>query len=273
MRARWFLPAFSIAACLAQTPSAPRFDVVSIKPCKTAAAPSLSPDAPGKLTLNCQTVKGLIQMAYLFFADGQVHPAVTTPIFGGPAWIDTEMYSIAATSATPQNTMTMRGPMMQAVLEDRFHLKVHRETRDIPVYALTIAKGDPSSKPSKKEPALPSTPPRFHRPRRVRARPIASRAIPSPGQICWSKSRPPRSTTSASSSSAASTAPVVNRTGIPGRFNIRLQYADRATLPNDTTAAPRVFQAIEEQLGLQLEPAKGPSPFLVIDTVSRPTEN
>jgi uncharacterized protein (TIGR03435 family) len=124
-----------------------KFEVASIRPCKADAVPeggrkggreSLS---PGRLTLECHTVKSLIQMAYVLFANGSVHPRTVVPMEGGPAWINSERYTIdAKAEGTPSHGM-MHGPMLQALLEERLNLKVHRETREIPVYVLTVAKG------------------------------------------------------------------------------------------------------------------------------------
>ena len=125
----------------------PRFEVASIKPCEGEVEPgprggaSIGEPSPGRLALNCQTVKGLIQMAYILFADGRLHPAARVPITGGPGWIESERYEINASAGAPQTQEMMRGPMMQQLLEERFHLKLRRETREIPVYALVVAKG------------------------------------------------------------------------------------------------------------------------------------
>jgi len=132
---------------------AARFEVVSIKPCSADSASgergggNRGEPSPGRLNLNCQSVVGLIRIAYILFADGHLHPGVTIPVSGGPAWINSERYSINAGVEGPQSQEQMRGPMMQALLEERFQLKVHRETREIPVYSLTVAKGGPKLQP------------------------------------------------------------------------------------------------------------------------------
>jgi uncharacterized protein (TIGR03435 family) len=60
---------------------------------------------------------------------------------GGPAWIGSDRYQINAKSETPAGKDLMNGPMLQALLEDRFQLRIHRETSEVPIYALTVAKG------------------------------------------------------------------------------------------------------------------------------------
>jgi uncharacterized protein (TIGR03435 family) len=71
------------------------------------------------------------------------------PIKGSPGWINSERYAIDAKGNTVQSRETMLGPMIQALLEDRFRLKIHRETREVPVYDLTAAKGGPKLEATK----------------------------------------------------------------------------------------------------------------------------
>jgi uncharacterized protein (TIGR03435 family) len=132
----------------ARTAARPKFEVASIKPARSAptkaggaASASLS---PGRLHLRCSatTVKGLIQPAYVLFANGRVNPpwSGAVPITGGPAWIDTERYQIDAKADGTQSQGMMHGPMLQALLEDRFQLRIHRQTVEVPVYELKVAK-------------------------------------------------------------------------------------------------------------------------------------
>jgi uncharacterized protein (TIGR03435 family) len=86
----------------------------------------------------------MIRQAYLTFADGRQNPlAGTVPIQGGPDWISSfsDRYEVnAKAEGTPTQEM-MGGPMLQALLEDRFKLRIRRETRAVPVYVMTVAKG------------------------------------------------------------------------------------------------------------------------------------
>ena len=76
----------------------PTFEVASIKPCRTDLAPDARSgggnSSPGTLDINCQTVRGLIQAAYVVFATGIRVTPVLTPIEGGPTWIDSERYDL-----------------------------------------------------------------------------------------------------------------------------------------------------------------------------------
>jgi uncharacterized protein (TIGR03435 family) len=146
--------AFSIAGAQSQTPdqsaspAKPKFEVASVKPCKLDGGRGSGGGRsdPGRLSIHCLPLKMLIESAYLRYANGVGHSPEEihlTPIEGGPAWIDSAQYIVDARPESPQSQEIMRGPMMQALLEDRFHLKIHRETREVPVYELTVAKGGP----------------------------------------------------------------------------------------------------------------------------------
>jgi uncharacterized protein (TIGR03435 family) len=138
----------------AQQPKAhsavPNWDVVSVKRCVSNIAGSATTGArgstvernPRRLDLPCSTATRLIVMSYFDFADGQVNAnTVPLPIDGGPAWINSEFYKITAVADGDASPAVMRGPMMRAILEDRFKLKVHRETKEMPTFTLTVAKG------------------------------------------------------------------------------------------------------------------------------------
>jgi uncharacterized protein (TIGR03435 family) len=137
---------------LAQSPALrPAFVVASVKPCTEGEVSSGGSEAseggrsqsPGRVDLNCQTVVDLIQTAYILFANGEFHPLPQVPISGGPPWIKSDRYQITAKVEGTPPRQIMMGPMLQVLLEDRFMLKIHRETREVSVYALTVAKGGP----------------------------------------------------------------------------------------------------------------------------------
>src|SRR5579862_6781455 len=138
---------------LAQVPpGAPKFEVASIRPASGCednggrAGSSRSRSSPGRLILQCQTVDGLIRDAYLLYGDGKPWPVpipggpplplisarfLNQQIKGSPAWVRSDRYSIEAiTKGTPREEL-MRGPMLQALLQERFKLKIHRETREV----------------------------------------------------------------------------------------------------------------------------------------------
>jgi uncharacterized protein (TIGR03435 family) len=174
----------------------------------------------------------------------------------------------------------MHGPMLQALLEDRFKLRVHRETRDVPVYALTIAKGGLKLPPFKEGSCTPVDHTQF---------PPFSAPL-TPDQIAKNcHARGTKDGLNLKVDAQGMTLddfakifldthtlnrPVVNKTGIAGRFDFHLEYApERGAPADDVSEGPSIFTALQEQLGLKLESAKGPGEFFVIDSVERPSEN
>src|SRR6185437_2535387 len=144
------------APLAAQTP---RFEVVSIKSCKPGAANGgrggASAASPGRLALNCMSVGQLIRMAYVTYAGGHLNLLLNQTIEGGPSWIESESYEVDAKAESTPGQAVMRGLMLQALLEDRFHLRMRRDSRETLVYALTVAKGGAKLQPSKPGDCVP----------------------------------------------------------------------------------------------------------------------
>ncbi len=146
-----------VDAPLIRAQSAPRlrFEVASIKRCAGDVPPGgcgsgLPSFSPGRMTLNCLSVQGLINAAYVTYATGR-NPNFMMPqripIEDGPGWITSERYTINAKTEGDADAYVMEGPLLQTLLESRFKLKIHRETREIPVCELVVAKGGPKLKP------------------------------------------------------------------------------------------------------------------------------
>jgi uncharacterized protein (TIGR03435 family) len=120
----------------------PKFDVVSIKRCQGFASRG-GDSSPGRLGIGCGLLAdvdntGLIQVAYNRYASGHLTSVQVIPIEGGPDWIHSERFEIEAKADGHPSIMMMEGPMMQAALEDRFSLKIHRKSRQGPVYELAF---------------------------------------------------------------------------------------------------------------------------------------
>jgi uncharacterized protein (TIGR03435 family) len=250
-------------------------------------------------------VAQLIRMAYLQFADGAPPtldgPRVSQrmlnqPLTGAPAWIDSERYTIDAKPENPQTVPMMRGPMMQALLEDRFQLKLHRETREVPLYALTVAKSGAKLSPPEKGKCMTEA--------EFRASIEANGAPPMPGDtgfkpICGGIMRNREGVLSGFTVSITALCAelsrildrdVVDRTGITSPFDLQMQLsaadalnglsmngAPMAPAPDPNAPAPdpagsSVFPAVQK-LGLHLESSKGSAEFLVIDRIARPSGN
>ncbi|MBV8729111.1 MAG: TIGR03435 family protein, partial [Acidobacteriia bacterium] len=247
--------------------------------------------SPGRLNTGCAPLAapyptaGLIQRAYGRLPLGRVvRLGSSVPISGGPAWIYSDYYTINAEAPGNASEAVMEGPMLQALLEDRFRLRVHRQTRQVPVYALTVAKGGPKIKPITESNCVardyskfpPPPPPPGKRPCFDM---IARGAGPN------AKIRDDESTSDYFTKllGLALDRPVIDRTGLTGKYNLVLEFAvdqatarladDLPTQPSDEPPAPSIFTAVEEQLGLRLVSTRGPREFLVIDHIERPSEN
>jgi uncharacterized protein (TIGR03435 family) len=243
----------------------PSFDVASIKRDVSSEPGGLFTCVPN-CHLERMTLRGLVVLAYRV-RDFQVT--------GGPDWIDSERYNIEAKSEGPPSFnpdyATLQYRRLQTLLRDRFHLAIHRETKELPVYAMTVAKGGPKLQPPKcvhREPGdFTIAPGRYCG--------LMSGSMPS-GRLQASGAT---MAFLASYLSTLLTRTVVDKTGITDEFDFQLTFTpDPPAVPPPDAApvadpAPDFFTAMQEQLGLKLESAKGPVETLVIDRVERPTQN
>jgi bla regulator protein BlaR1 len=268
----------------------PKFEVASIKLCTSgeggrsgsgrgSAMPS--PPSPDRLEMNCETVAGLIQRAY-----GGRPPV---PVSGGPAWVTSDRYRIEAKAEGPQSRETLNGPMLQALLEDRFHLRMVRESKEVPVYAMTVAKGGPKLQRAV-EGACLSDPAKIREARAAGQKPVPcgiyfGKKKDAPG-IVTANTRGTSLTSIAKNLSDLLDRPVIDKTGLTGTFDLYAEFVPDESTPGLLGRAmfappegvapdpgPSFIPALQQQLGLKLEPAKGPRDFLAIDHVERPSEN
>jgi uncharacterized protein (TIGR03435 family) len=266
-----FIP-FSHAQAPAQKPA---FEVVSVKAansCPPSSSSSMSAATPGRVSL-CNTLFVIIRWAYLVY--NKHVPNLDTEIQGGPPWITSDLYEIAANTEGDRTRQMMLGPMTQRLLEERFRLNVHYEEKEMPIYALTAAKSgtklqkfiEGSCMPMETflgggRPLDPLTPPCgviLVSPRGNNLRLDAYRlSLEEFSRRAKTALRLDR--------------PVIDQTSVEGIFNFHLDFApSRAFLgPSD---APSIFTALQEQLGLKMESSKGPVEVLVVDSVQRPSEN
>ena len=260
----------------------PKFDVASIKECKDVDRPSPSTNSPGRLSLSCWPLNRLIWDAYEIYAAGKIDPLnpffSLIPMDRQPDWVNSALYSVDAKSESPQTPAMMRGPMMQTLLEDRFQMQSHRETRDVPVYFLTVAKGGPKLARSKEGGCL-----------HVDPSDVTQTPPPSETKTCvlirYAKHGERHGveiygiTLEIFAKLLHADRPVIDRTGLDGAFDIVLNDPpdQPPPSPGENTAPdpPRMSLAeqLRTQLGLQLEPGKGPREFLVIDRIARPSAN
>jgi uncharacterized protein (TIGR03435 family) len=218
------------------------FDVVSIKPTKTlpgGAIPLSQSFGVGTLALTGVTPHELIARAY------SVRPNQVS----GPSRIDEEHYDIVAKTAGPSSYVE-QGLMLRAMLADRFQLVIHRETKELPVYELTVGKNGPKMPAATTDDAGP----RFY---------------PNSPGIAARQTSMQRF---AELLSARVDRPVLDRTGRSGKFDITLTWAPDSADPN-AEPGPSIFAAIRDQLGLKLEPGKAAVEIIVVERIAAPSPN
>jgi uncharacterized protein (TIGR03435 family) len=249
------------SAGFAQTPPRPAFDafeVATIKLVDSGAKSSrfITMQGTNRFVEKDYTLKLLIAAAY------NLNPRA---ISGGPGWVEADHYDIAA--LTPGNirpTHDEQMAMLRNLLANRFKLTFHREPRVFSIYELQVAKGGSKLKAST---ASPDDPPQLL-------------STVSPQRIVL----PARNMTMSNLASLMQRAildrPVVDKTGLPGRYDFDLEWAPDETqfggevppAPADAPSPP-LFTAMQQQLGLRLVAARGPIDALVVDRVERPSAN
>jgi uncharacterized protein (TIGR03435 family) len=209
----------------------------------------------------------VLHQAYLQYAEARPHAPFffsTIPVENGPNWISSDRYTINAEAPGGASFEMMMGPMMEALLESRFQLKIRHQTKEGAVYALTVAKGGPKLGDAEDIRCTRRDPNGFG---------TAAQTRPSL-LLCDGHDR--GHGRSAVLLQVSVDRPVIDKTGITGTFEFRLNFArDEAIagVPPEDPTLPSIFSALQEQLGLKLESAKGPVDVLVIDHVERPTED
>jgi uncharacterized protein (TIGR03435 family) len=159
--------------------------------------------------------------------------------------------------------------MLQSLLEDRFKLKAHRETRDLPEYELAIAKGEPKLTPSHSDEPMAVT---VEEKRFTQSAGTCgiSRWLEGSRLICHAA---PMEKIAAALIGPLQ-APVVDRTGLTGTYDTNVLFIpDNRKLDADTESGPSLAAALPEELGLKLEKGKGPVEVLVIDHLEKPSPN
>jgi uncharacterized protein (TIGR03435 family) len=238
----------------------PEFTVATIKPS--------NPDAPRggygfrgqDVTTTNVTVNWMIKLAY------NVH---ARQIEGGPAWLESAKYDTVGRPDTPgQPSRDQMKLMIQKLLADRFQLKFHTEKRELPVYAMVVLKTGPKITVSAGDPnAFPGI--GFGQ---------------GPGVLSLNGRNTGLDAVANALQSNVLDKPVVNQTGLTGRYDFALRFTPDATqianfgagtpgTPSDFDAPPDIFAAFQQQLGLKLESTKAFVDVMVIEKIERPSEN
>jgi uncharacterized protein (TIGR03435 family) len=262
-------------------PTSASFEVASIKPNHSGDMRFFVSWQPGRFNATGMTLKFLITMAY-DVKDFQVS--------GGPSWINSERYDIEAKEPDSiaqeldklprEQRRQLAESMLQSLLADRFQLKLTHGTKDLPAYALVVAKNGPKlqkAKPVDTPADAPSGPGGHpHGPMMRMGR----------GEL---NGQGVELSFLASVLSQQLGRQVLDQTGLKGNYDLTLKWTpeqgegmmlggpgggpppEGAPLPD--TSGPSIFTAVEEQLGLKLEATKAPAEVLVIDHAERPSEN
>jgi uncharacterized protein (TIGR03435 family) len=238
--------------------TAPEFEVASVRPNKIGA--SGGENAPKeKVTVGSTT---------LILANVRLSRCITEAYriadyqLSAPDWMGSERFDIVAKTAAPATEVEMRA-MLQSLLAERFHMKLHRMQKDLPVYALVSAKNGPKAIHESKSPVTPGFGIgdgafQFHN---VSMRDFSEELSHPPFHV---------------------DRPVQDRTGLSGNYDFNLKIAAGGnemkrsveSMQSGADDAPSVFTLLQEQLGLRLEARKAPVDVLVIDSADRiPAEN
>lgn len=235
--------AFMAVVAYAQTGPAPHFEVATVKPAgpeEIQTGSSGCKTGHGRAVCTNVTLKRCI-VGFLHIGPGQV--------VGGPSWIDSDRYSIQAKTGEAVEDDAVLDAMMQALLQERFHLAFHRENRNLQALVLEVAKNGPKLEKASGSEAVTDG---------------------SHGRLAL------KNTTMdglAERLARVTELPVVNRTAIDGVFNMKLLWTPEGENPKGPGSPPSLFTAIQEQLGLRLQSQKTPVPVLVVDRAEKPGEN
>jgi uncharacterized protein (TIGR03435 family) len=249
----------------------PTFEVASLKP-NTSGVTTMKFPFPsgGRFNGTNLTLRTLISFAW--GVQGFL-------ILNAPSWLNSDRYDIAAKAATTNPTIDQYHQMLQALLAERFHLAVHRETREVPIYTIAPAKNGGKLEESRPgscvEPGAPSPPPGEPAPV------VCGTFFTGPASL---DVRRMRMSQIANTLSIVLARPVVDKTGFTGTYDFHIEFSPDGVgltpgfrpgleaAPDNTL--PSIFTVLQKQLGLRLESEKGPSEVLFIDHAERiPTTN
>src|SRR5208337_1698706 len=243
------------------------FDVVSIRPAPppdaTFHVSVSSPPHSSRFEATNLPIKALLQIAYGWDA----------PVVGAPDWVANTFYTIQARSdeaadarlalLTNNEVRLEKRNAIRVLLAERFGLKMHLETRNTSIYNLVVGKGGIKMQLVPPPPADAEAPPP--------PRPSDVQAHGSQHGLEFVGSNASMRAIAGALSSMVE-APVIDQTGLTGTYNYTLQFG-RDWSEHDPESWPSIFTAVQEQLGLKLEAAHESVPNLVVDHITKPTEN
>jgi uncharacterized protein (TIGR03435 family) len=235
---KWLVPVMLASLVLAQ--NRPAFEAASVKPSAAGAMGMSMTGGAGQLEWKDTSLSYFVQTAY------HVHDYA----YSAPAWLDSALFDVVAKLPANGSSINRYPEMLQTLLADRFKLVIHRETKDLPGLALVADK------------------------KGLRIKPVE------PGGSMWTTGTNlvrTEKTTLAQFADALSTAlnrPIKDFTGLPGVYDIKIQWAPDMPTSSDPTDLPGSVYAAVQELGLRLQVQKVPVEVVVVDHIERvPTQN
>ena len=239
-------PVSSVAVPMAAD-AHPSFAVATIKPHDpNSSRQGINPKGD-RLTIQNESVSSLIAYAY------SIHHL---QVVNAPAWVENAPYDIEGKTETEgEPSSDQQKEMLKKLLADRFALKFHREKRELSVYAIRVTKGGPKLSAAVNPDAL-------HDQHASTQGTEMTQKITSASMADFMESM-----------QFFLSRPIIDQTGLTGRYDFTFRYTYDEADSTDPNAAPGFFTAIQEQLGLKFEPAKAPTDVFVIDHVEKPSAN
>jgi uncharacterized protein (TIGR03435 family) len=240
------------------TQKPPAFDIAEIHASPRSSNPFMSGGIlrGGRYVLHKATMVDLIRTAYEIDADN---------VIGGPSWLESDRFEVNAKmpASMPPETVPL---MLQTLLADRFKLVVHKDTKPLPAFVLSMGKGKPKLKEAVEGSGNPGCQPQM--------------SPPEPGSAplirvaCHHMSMAAFATQIRQMAGGYLTNPVVDSTGINGFWDFDINWTPRGALRAGGDDGISVFDAVDRQLGLKLEAQKFPMPVIVVDSANqKPADN
>jgi uncharacterized protein (TIGR03435 family) len=242
---RRVLPGANLALCLPwillsqNADQQAAFEVASIKPADPQAGEASIKRSATRLTVLGYTPRMLIQWAYDVRDDR---------LIGQSKWLDSARYDIVALAPEQPRPGELQ-QMMQSLLKERFGLVIHHEQRNLPFFALVVDNGGPKVRVSEAEPGPAKNSFSMAEPGRLRGTEVTAAML-------------------ANVLSNQTGRSVQDFTGLKGIFDFRLEWSPDESSTDNADALPSIFTAVREQLGLKLEPRRGPVDVIVLDQLA-----
>jgi uncharacterized protein (TIGR03435 family) len=225
----------------------PSFAVATIKPHDPASQHQGFNAEGDRFTIRNQTVASLMSFAY------SIH---WRQIVDAPDWALHDRWDIEGKTNTPgEPNLRQQQEMLQKLLADRFQLKFHRDHRELPVYAIHVAKGGPKLKPAANPNAEADQEGNGHGTEQTVTYTSASMTDFAFGEQFFFDR------------------PVIDQTGLSDRYDFSFRYTYDETKTTDPNAPPGIFTAVQEQLGLKFDPTKASTDVFVLDHIEQPSAN